>query len=77
MSDLWLPDHVGELLCVEVKSQSDESDFHAMVAVNCAAFDWVAGKIDTGTYLDILDHYGLDPYGFLNPILETYGFECL
>ena len=71
---LWFPEHAGELLCVTVDCQADDADFQGMMAINAAAFDWLDGKISMGMYFDILDHYGIEPIEFVDPILELYSF---
>jgi hypothetical protein len=72
---LWLPEYAGELLCVTVDPTMGTFEFEGMLKINAAAFDWLDGKIDTGTYFDTLDHYGLDPIEFVEPLIELYEFE--
>lgn len=64
-SGLWVPDHAGEILSVSVEAGCDDSVFEAMVIVNQAAADWLMGRLDTGTYFDVLDEFGIDPLGFV------------
>lgn len=55
---LWLPDSAKELLCVE----SDEVDsIETMVLVNSSVVNWLNGKLDTGTFTDILLQYDINP----------------
>lgn len=72
---LWLPEYAGELLCITVDPTVDDFQFQGMLAINASAFDWLEGILDTGTYFDILDHYGLDPIEFVEPVIELYGTE--
>jgi hypothetical protein len=72
---LWLPEYAGELLCVTVDPNMDDFEFQGMLQINAAAFDWLDGRLDTGTYFDTLDHYGLDPIEFVEPVIELYEFE--
>lgn len=69
---LWLPEYAGELLCVTVDGEADDFDFEGMLKANASAFDWLDGKIDTGVYFDILDHYGIDPIEFTQPVTDLY-----
>jgi hypothetical protein len=71
-SSLWLPEYAGEILCVTVEGEADDFDFEGMLKINASAFDWLDGKLDTGTYFDILDHYGVDPIEFVEPVRELY-----
>ncbi len=73
MRKLWVPKYAGELLTVSIDpNQSGETEWSAMVLVNQAAFDWVAGKLDTGTYCDILEHAGIDDPLTLIQKAESY-----
>jgi hypothetical protein len=69
-SKLWTPPHVGDLLVVTVDAEASEADFEGMLLVNQAANDWLHGRLDTGTYFDILDHVGIDPLGFVAEVEE-------
>jgi hypothetical protein len=69
-SGLWVPPHVGDLLIVTVDTDASDADFEGMLLVNQAADDWLTGKLDTGTYLDILDEVGIDPLGFIAEVEE-------
>ncbi|MDZ8086511.1 MAG: hypothetical protein RMY16_13280 [Nostoc sp. DedQUE12b] len=64
MSGLLLPDY-RDLLMV---SSGDERSIKGMVTINQASADWLASRIDTGTYFDVLDHFGIDPFSHLNPV---------
>lgn len=66
MSNLWLPDSAGEYLSVSIcPAQSGETEWQGMTLINQAAFDWPEGKLDTGTYFDMLESVGLDPIFFV------------
>lgn len=69
-SGLWIPERPGELLAVTVDPLASDTDFEGMLLVNMAASDWLAGRLDTGTYFDILDHVGIDPLGFVGEVNE-------
>ncbi|OCQ98959.1 hypothetical protein BCD64_23255 [Nostoc sp. MBR 210] len=69
-SGLWVPPHLGELLVVTVDAEASETDFEGMLLVNQAANDWLYGRLDTGTYFDMLDHVGIDPLGFTGEVEE-------
>lgn len=63
---LWLPESAGELLVVTIDlSQSGDTEWDGMLLVNDAAFKWVNGLMDTGTYMDILESVGIDPENFV------------
>ena len=64
MDDLLLPDY-RDLLMV---SACDERSIKGMVTINQASADWLANRIDTGTYFDVLDHFGVDPFLHVNPV---------
>jgi hypothetical protein len=67
-SGLWVPDSASELLVVTVDERASELDFEGMLLVNQAAVDWLHGRLDTGTYFDMLDHVGIDPLGFVGEV---------
>ncbi len=60
-----LPEDYRDLLMVSV---CDERDINGMITINQASVDWLASKIDTGTYFDVLDHFGIDPFLHVNPV---------
>lgn len=64
---LVLPNDCRDLLMV---SAGDTRDIDGMIIINQASADWLSGKLDTGTYLDTLDHYGIDPYQHIKPVEE-------
>lgn len=71
-TNLWLPEHLGDLLLVTIDpSQSSDADWEGMMMVNQAANDWLRGRLDTGTYFDMLEHVGIDPLSFVQPV-ENY-----
>jgi hypothetical protein len=67
-----MPEHAGELLCVFVDKDVDDFHFQGMLEVNAKSFDWLDGRLDTGTYFDILEHYGISPLEFVEPVTELY-----
>lgn len=70
MSTLWLPDSASEFLVVTVDSEAGETDWEGMFLLNQAATDWLAGKLDTGTYFDMFEHFGINPLEFVKPVEE-------
>lgn len=52
----------------------DDRDINGMIIINQSSANWLMGKLDTGTYLDTLDHYGIDPYGFIQPV-ESLAYD--
>lgn len=70
MNNLYLPDDYRDLLMVSV---GDTRDINSMIVINQASTDWLAGRLDTGTYFDTLDHFGIDPFGFVKPVEELAG----
>ncbi|MBW4675373.1 MAG: hypothetical protein KME52_15525 [Desmonostoc geniculatum HA4340-LM1] len=64
---ILLPEDFRDLLMV---STGDLRGFNGMIAINQASTNWLAGNLDTGTYFDILDHFGIDPFKFVNPVEE-------
>jgi hypothetical protein len=64
---LVLPDDCRDLLMV---SAGDTRDVDGMIIINQASANWLSGKLDTGTYFDTLDHYGIDPYAHVKPVEE-------
>ncbi|MBC1238705.1 hypothetical protein [Nostoc sp. 2RC] len=69
-SGLWIPPHADELLVVTVDAGASDTDFEGMLLVNQAANDWLRGRLDTGTYFDMLDHVGIDPLNFVTEVEE-------
>ena len=64
MSGILLPD-CRDLLMV---TAGDGRDVNGMIIINQASADWLAGRMDTGTYFDVLDHYKIDPFLHVNPV---------
>jgi hypothetical protein len=64
---LYLPEDYRDLLMV---SAQDLRNFDGMMTINQASANWLSGKLDTGTYFDTLDHFGLDPISFVRPVEE-------
>lgn len=67
MSNLILPADHRDLLMV---SAAENRSVDGMIIINQAGADWLMGRMDTGTYFDILDHYGIDPYAHVKPVEE-------
>ncbi len=64
---LVLPFDYRDLLMV---TAADKRDIDGMIIINQAGADWLMGKLDTGTYFETLDHYGIDPYAHVKPVEE-------
>ncbi|WGV24781.1 hypothetical protein [Halotia branconii] len=64
---LVLPEDRRDLLMV---SAEEMRDIDGMIIINQAGADWLSGKLDTGTYFDTLDHFGIDPYQHVKPVEE-------
>ena len=60
-----LPKDYRDLLMV---SAGDGRDINGMITINQASADWLASRMDTGTYFDVLDHFGVDPFLHVNPV---------
>lgn len=72
MTGLWLPEELGEILCVTIDpKQSGATEWDGMALVNTLGFDWLDGKLDTGTYFDALSSVGIDPINFVG-VAEDY-----
>ncbi|MEH1838133.1 MAG: hypothetical protein V7L20_05095 [Nostoc sp.] len=67
---LWIPSDISDLLTVSVDGQADDSTVKGMEIINSAATQWVSGTIDDYTYFELLDHYGIDPFGFVGEVEE-------
>ncbi|MCC5597975.1 hypothetical protein [Nostoc favosum] len=61
---ILLPDYRDFLMV----SACDERSLKGMTIINQASADWLASTIDTGTYFDVLDHFGIDPFLHVNPV---------
>lgn len=78
---LWLPpeepfsedSYVENLLQFDAPIDADDATFKAMLALNQGALDFVEGRLDTGTYLDMLDEFGVEPEEFLHNIETKVG----
>lgn len=67
---LWVPSDISDLLTVSVDGQADDSTAKGMLVINGAANQWLAGKMDDYTYFELLDHYNIDPFGFVGEVEE-------
>lgn len=77
MDTIWVPDNARDLLLVTIDlTQSGETEWEGMLLVNSAAGDWVNGRIDTGTYMDILESVGINPDSFIKEA-ERYVYNML
>jgi hypothetical protein len=56
-----------EFLTVSV---SESKSIPGMILINQSASDWLGGRLDTGTYFDILEHFGINPELFIQPLEE-------
>ncbi|MBH8563759.1 hypothetical protein I8748_16435 [Nostoc sp. CENA67] len=65
---LWTPPDISDLLTVSVDGQADNSTVAGMLVINCAAGQWLTGQMDDYTYFELLDHYGIDPLGFVDEV---------
>ncbi|BAY21688.1 hypothetical protein NIES2100_14450 [Calothrix sp. NIES-2100] len=72
---IWTPNDAIDLLSVSVDGTATESEFQAMLAINQAARDWLAGKIDIIDYLDKLEYYGIpNPFEMLDEFADHVDF---
>ena len=67
---LWIPPDISDLLTVSVDGQADDSTFQGMQVINAAARKWLTGELDDYTYFELLNHYGIDPLGFIGEVEE-------
>jgi hypothetical protein len=67
---LWLPPDLSDLLTVSVDWDADNATVLGMSVINRAADDWLTGRLDDYTYFELLDHYGIDPFGFVGDVEE-------
>lgn len=67
---LWIPQDISDLLTVSVDGQADDSTVKGMEVINSAANQWLIGALDDCTYFELLDHYGIDPLGFVGEVEE-------
>ena len=61
---LWLPESAKELVCLD---SFDIEDIDIQVFINQNLVNWLNGKLDTGTLVDMLMQYDIDP-----SILDEY-----
>jgi hypothetical protein len=67
---LWVPPDISDLLTVSVDFGANDSDCQGMQIINAAASQWIGGTMDDYTYFELLDHYGIDPLGFVGEVEE-------
>lgn len=67
---LWTPDDLLDLLSVEVDGESIDSDFQGMITINKSGRLWLNGELDTATYYEVLDHFGINPLEFVGEVEE-------
>nr|MDZ8016552.1 hypothetical protein [Nostoc sp. SerVER01] len=65
---IWVPPDISDLLTVSVDGQADDPTVQGMLIINGAANQWLSGTIDDYTYFELLDHFGIDPYGFVGEV---------
>lgn len=73
---LWVPSDISDLLTVSVDINADEATCKGMQIINSAASQWISGKMDDYTYFELLDHYGIDPLGFVGEV-EEHMFQLM
>jgi hypothetical protein len=61
---LWLPESAKELVCLD---SFDIEDLDTQVFINTNLVNWLNGKLDTGTLVDMLMQYDINP-----SILDDY-----
>ena len=61
-ANLIIPESIEEFLDIQVPLDSTESEFQKMILVNQANREFLDGKLDLDTYLDILDYAEIDPF---------------
>ncbi len=61
---LWLPESAKELVCLD---SLEIEDLDLQVFINTNLVNWLNGKLDTGTLIDMLMQYDIDP-----SILDDY-----
>lgn len=57
-SRLWLPESAKEILCLD---SSEIEDLDTLVFVNQNLVNWLNGRLDTGTLVDMLMQCEVDP----------------
>ncbi len=67
---LWLPPDLSDLLTVSIEHCADDATVSGMTIINRAANQWLSNQIDDYTYFELLDHYGIDPFGFVGEVEE-------
>ncbi|RCJ21562.1 hypothetical protein A6S26_24240 [Nostoc sp. ATCC 43529] len=65
---IWVPPDISDLLTVSVDGQADDFTVQGMLVINGAASKWLSGEMDDCTYFELLDHFGIDPYGFVGEV---------
>lgn len=51
-------------------STGDIDSIPGMLLINQSGVDWLKGRLDTGTYFDVLEQFGIDPIAFIKPVEE-------
>lgn len=66
---LWTPAETRDFLIIEIDpNQSTETEWENMFMLNAASNDWLKGRLDTGTYFDMLDACGIEPFSFVGKV---------
>ena len=60
--NLIIPESIDDFLDIQVPINATESEFLKMLLVNQSGREFLAGKQDLDTYLDILDYAGINPF---------------
>ena len=69
---LWVPEHCRDFLIIEIDStQSTETEWENMFMLKQSSSDWLKGRLDKGTYFDMLDACGINPFEFVGKV-ETH-----
>lgn len=70
---IWTPPSLADALCVQCEIGAGDDAIDNMVIANAASVDWVCGRLDTGTYLDIVEaKLEIDPLDFVGETLQLY-----
>jgi hypothetical protein len=68
---IWTPEDTIDLLSVSIDGNCSDTEFQSMLAINQAARDWLADKIDIVEYLDKLEYYGIpNPFEIVDEFAE-------
>lgn len=69
--DLWLPEYCSDYLLIGANpNYCSETEWQNTQLVNRSGYQWVNDELDGETYFDILEHAGLDPVKFVQPVFD-------